>query len=309
MKPTKEILVLFSYRNHKHRYIESLFARLTATAAAQGRNITLYRGSLKDLRIEVIDNQLRITESLTGRDLKSFDAVYFELWYKSPAQALAAAVYLNRHNTPFFSQEILHLTSLTKISDTAKLADGSVTLPQTFTSSRREAIQAFRKAKKPIKFPLIAKAADGYGGHDNYLVRDYAELREKLNANRDITFIIQEVIPNDCDYRCIVFGGQIRFVLERRRDAARDTHLNNTSAGAEGRQVPLETLTPEAQAMVLRAAHLVGRDSFAGVDLMLDKNTGQPYILEVNKTPQVENGAEIESKMTALLDYIEEIAS
>jgi len=298
----KDILVLFSYRNHKYGYIEMLFNRLSD--AARERDVTLFRGSLSDLRIEIRDNQLSITESLTGRDLASFDLVYFELWYKAQQQALTAARYLTQKSIPFFSKELHDIMPITKVGELGVLAGGSVPLPHTFMSSRRETKKAFKK-NPPIAYPLIVKAADGYGGKNNHLVRSYEHLVKILDENKGLQFVIQEFIPNECDYRCLVFGGEIKLVLRRSRDAASESHLNNTSAGALGEMVPLDTISREAQDAVLAAARKLGRDEFAGVDLMIHSQTGKPYILEVNQTPQIEIGAEVDKKMKALLDYME----
>jgi glutathione synthase/RimK-type ligase-like ATP-grasp enzyme len=298
----KQILVFFSYRSHKTGYIEKLFDRLSH--AAEGRDMELHRGSLKDLHIEIIDNRLEITESLTQRSLKSFDLVYFELWYKARQQALAAARYCERHKIPFFSGEIIDLDPDTKIGELAIMADQGISLPRTFTSSNREIKRRFLK-NPPLTYPLIIKADDGYGGHNNFLVHNYKELKNTLNAHKDLTFVVQEFIPNDCDYRCVVLGGEIKFVLKRSRDKNRDIHVNNTSAGGEGIDVPLDTISAEAQQMVVAAAKVLGRDGFAGVDLMIDSETGKPYILEVNQTPQIEIGAAVDQKMAVLLDYIE----
>ena len=295
---------MFSYRSHKHGYIEMLFNRLKS--AAQGRTLDLHRGSLNDAHIIIRDNKLSIIEQLTGRDVASFDVIYFELWYKAQQQALALATYAKRHSIPYFSEEIGQILPMSKVGEIAVLADNDVPLPDTFISSRRELLRVF-KTNPPILYPVIVKAADGYGGKSNYLVQDYVQLKTILNDNKDLQFIVQQYIPNDRDYRCIVFGGQIQFVLERVRSKDTDSHLNNTSAGAEGIQFPVSRLSETARNAVLSAAHIVGRDSFAGVDLMLHQNTGAPYILEVNQTPQIEIGAEVDKKMTALLDYMEVI--
>lgn len=303
MNHPKDILVLFSYRNHKYGYIEMLFNRLQA--AAQGRPLALFRGSLSDLQISIKNGRLSIVEALTGRDLNSFDLVYFELWYKAQQQALAAARYLKRHEIPYFSKELHDMLPLTKIGELAVLADNNIPLPQTFISSRRELKKIFKK-NPPIAFPLVVKAADGYGGKNNHLVKSYSELKQILDEHKGLQFVVQEFIPNDRDYRCLVFGGEIKLVLERVRSRASNSHLNNTSAGAEGKMVPLTTLSQQAQEKVLAAAAALNRSEFAGVDLMLHKETGQPYILEVNQTPQIEIGAEVNDKMDALLDYLEQ---
>ena len=303
----KEVLVFFSYRSHKHGYIEMLFDRFVEAANSRHSDLALYRGSLNDLHIQIADTHLTITESLTGRNIDTFDLVYFELWYKAQQQALAAARLLQRKDVPFFSKEIHEILPMTKVGELAVLADNDIAIPNTFMSSRREIKKVFKK-QPPLEFPLIVKAADGYGGKNNYLVRDYARLVEILDENKDLQFVIQEFIPNDRDYRCLVIGGEISLVLMRSRDKAKDTHLNNTSAGAVGEVVPISVLTEEAQKIVLEAAKVLNRSEFAGVDLMLNSETGKPYILEVNQTPQIEIGAEVDKKMDAMLNYISKSA-
>lgn len=303
MSKPKDALIFFSYRNHKSGYIENLFKLLSNTALNKYPNLQLHRGSLNDLHIQIIDNKLSITESLTGRPLESFDLVYFELWYKAQQQALAAARLLKRAGIPFFSQEVHEIIPMTKVGELAVLADNGIPIPNTFISSRREVKKLFKK-NPPLSFPLIVKAADGYGGKNNYLVPDYAALVTILDENKELQFVIQEFIPNDCDYRCLVIGGEISLVLMRSRGDSSDSHLNNTSAGAVGKVVPLETLSENAREAVLKAAKVLNRYEFAGVDLMINKETGQPYILEVNQTPQIEIGAEVDKKMDALLAYI-----
>ncbi len=297
----KDVLVLFSFRNHKTGYIEMLFDRLSKFS--QGTNLNLFRGSLNDLQISIKNNSMSIIESLTGRDISSFDLVYFELWYKSQQQALAAARLMERKNVKYFSKEINNIIPITKIGELAVMADNSIPLPNTFISSSRGIKKVF-KNNPPIGYPLIVKAADGYGGKNNYLVKDYQSLAKVLDENKTIKFVIQEFIPNNCDYRCLVLGGKIALVLKRTRNKDAGTHLNNTSAGALGEVVPIDTLPQNAQDVVLLAAKTLNRFEFAGVDLMLHAQTNQPYILEVNQTPQIEIGAEVDKKMAAMLDYM-----
>lgn len=301
----KDILVLFSYRSHKYGYIEMLFERLNQ--AANGRDLNLYRGSLSDLAITIKNGKMTIVESLTGRDLSSFDLVYFELWYKAPQQALAAAKYLDRAGVPYFSKELSSQLPITKVGELAVLADNSIPLPDSFISSSRGIKKQF-KTNAPFPFPIIVKAADGYGGKNNYLVPNYARLKEILAENKGMQFVVQEFVPNDRDYRCLVLGGEIKLVLQRMRSSESDSHLNNTSAGAEGIVVPLSDISKKAQDAVLKSASVLNRSQFAGVDLMINKETGEPYILEVNQTPQIEIGAEVDKKMDALLTYIEKVA-
>jgi glutathione synthase/RimK-type ligase-like ATP-grasp enzyme len=301
----KDVLVFFSFRNHKTGYYSTMFDPLHNVQGDYG--LRLFQGSLKDLHIEVKDNELFVTESSTGRSLDSFDVVDLEMWLKAPQQALAATTYLDRHNIPMTTREPLGVLCDTKVSEIVTMSGNRIPLPHTFTSSSREIKKIFKHTPK-FKYPFIAKAADTFGGKMNYLVKSYAELVQALDTNPEQTFILQEFIPNDCDYRVLVMGGKVRLVMRRFRDKNTETHLNNTSAGADSEFLPVETLSLDMQGSVLAAANVTGRSGFAGVDLIVDKKTGKHYILEVNDQPAIQVGSSPEVKIPAYMNYIKELA-
>ncbi len=301
MKADKTALIFFSYKSHRKGYIEMLFKRLNKSAKKMG--VKLARGSLKDSHIYIKNNKLSIIESLTGIDIKNFGLIYFELWYKEPQNALAVAIYAKRNKTPFFSEELMYIMPSTKTGQLATLADNDLPIPDTIITSANEFKKIF-KGSHPLTYPFVLKAADSYGGKNNYLIRDYRQLLNVLRDNKNVQFVAQEFIQNDCDYRCLVFGGQIKLVLRRTRQG--QGHLNNTSQGAIGELVSVNTLSAAARRDILKAAKILNRLEFAGVDLVVDKNTGQHYILEINQTPQIEIGAEVDAKMNALVGYMKE---
>lgn len=300
---TKNVLIFFSFKKHKTGYYNVLFDPLKSVE--NDYELNLEKGSLKDLRIEVIENQLQVTESLTGKRLDEFDAVTMELWTKAPQQALAAATYMARHNVAFMGHEKQDIVASSKIGEMVKLSDSGLPLPRTFISSRIETLKAFKK-NPPIAYPLIAKAASTFGGQMNYLVHSYKELRQRLFEHPEQYFVLQEFIPNDCDYRVLIMGEKVRLVMRRTR-SSNDTHLNNTSAGANGEIVPIDTLTDQMLDGALKAANLTGRNDFAGVDILIDKNTGKHYFLEVNEAPAIQTGAHTDIKIDAYMRYIVEL--
>jgi len=194
----KDVLIFFSFRKHKTGYYETLFAPYRSVGANYG--LRFLQGSLKDLHIYIENNKLRIVESMTGRDLADFSAVHFDAWTKSPQQALAAALYLKRKGVPVTNEEMQSILADTKVGELARMADNQIPLPNTFTSSRHEILKVFKKS--PVfEYPFIAKADDVFGGKANYLVKNYQELADALNTNKDKTFVLQQFIPNDSDYR------------------------------------------------------------------------------------------------------------
>ncbi len=301
---TKTVLVLFSRKYRKQVAYRRIFDILRVTAERQGRDFDFVCAALDELWIEVRDNRLIVTEPNSGKQLKDFDFVHFNWWGRARQHALAVATYLKRHSVPFLTDEIAGMMADTKVGEVAVMADSDVSLPNTFISGNEQILEAFRDSP-PINFPLIVKDADAYGGHRNYLVDTYGKLVQIINNNAGIDFIVQQYIPNSCDYRCLIFGGEIKVILRRTRGAESEGHVNNTSAGGRGDVVPIESINSSTREMVVRAAATLGREQFSGADLIVDELTGAPYILEVNQTPEIEEGAEPVKKMTALFDYIE----
>ena len=301
----KDVLVFFSFAKHKTGYYKTMFDPLVQVQAEYG--LRLFQGSLKDLHIEVMNGELSVSEALTCRSLDTFDVVDLEMWLKAPQQALAATTYLDRMGIPMTTSEPLGVLCDTKVSEIVTMSGKDIPLPHTFTSSSREIKKLFENT--PIfTYPFIAKAADTFGGKMNFLVHNYNELVSALDEHPEQTFILQEFIPNDCDFRVLVMGGEIRLVMKRIRDKDSGSHLNNTSAGADSEFVPIESLTKEAQGAVLAAAKATRRSGFAGVDLIINKVTGDHFILEVNDQPAIQVGSNPEIKIPVFMEYVRELA-
>lgn len=292
-------LVLVSFAKHPTGYYEKLFGRLRERSPEYG--LDLYRGALKDLKVHIGKNAFSIQESINGTDLADFDVVYFQLWSKCPQQALAASTYLDVSGVSYLGPTVQRIQPNTKLGELSLLKKAGVPTPETVSSSHKQLRKWFH-GSAPLDFPVVMKNIAGYGGKINFKVRSGEELDRVLEENPDVTFVVQEYIPSDRDYRFLVMDGQIQLVLERRGNG--DTHLHNTSRGAEARSLDPKEFTQDVQNMVMKSAEAVGRKEFAGVDLMFDMNTEDPYVLEVNKTPQIEIGSHTEEKMDALLSYL-----
>jgi RimK family alpha-L-glutamate ligase len=90
-------------------------------------------------------------------------------------------------------------------------------------------------------------------------------------------YYLQETIPHHGrDIRAFVLGGRVLGAMARTSDGWR----TNFAQGARVRSV---CLTPEQEALCLRAAQCVGAE-YAGIDL-LPARDGRQYILEVNGIP------------------------
>lgn len=142
-------------------------------------------------------------------------------------------------------------------------------------------------------------------GSDNWLIKSEQDLIDAMEAVPDGSFVLQQFIPNEFDYRILVFGGKPRLAIKRSR-VSDDTHVNNTSKGGEGRLIDLKDMDKLILDLAVKAAEAVGRLELGGVDIIIDSNTGKPYVLEVNKSPQIETGSNIDKKLEVFSDFVME---
>jgi glutathione synthase/RimK-type ligase-like ATP-grasp enzyme len=145
------------------------------------------------------------------------------------------------------------------------------------------------------------KGLNATRGQDNYLVKSADELRARFAERPDTDFLLQEFLPNDGDYRIIVAGGQARFAMYR--TPADGKHMNNTSQGGQAVLVNLGDVSRRILDDCITAAATFGRD-FAGVDVVLHKDTGAYYFFEVNRSPQIESGMFVAEKAEVLAQYL-----
>jgi hypothetical protein len=142
------------------------------------------------------------------------------------------------------------------------------------------------------------KLLSGTQGIGVSVVESYASLKSvyqtirKLDTSNEI--LIQEMIPSDFDLRIQVIIKKIdplnpkknnSFILgTMKRGAVKKDFRTNYSLGGS---VSKYKLSKELEEIAISAANAVGCH-WCGVDIMIDKNTGKPYILEVNSSPGTE---------------------
>ncbi len=100
----------------------------------------------------------------------------------------------------------------------------------------------------------------------------------------------------------LVFGGEVKIVIKRSR-IDDSTHVNNTSQGGLGELVDVASFPDDLKEIAVKAAKAVGRLDMSGVDIIIDNQTGKPYVLEVNKSPQIETGSNVAIKTQVFVDY------
>ncbi|HSX27861.1 MAG TPA: ATP-grasp domain-containing protein [Candidatus Saccharimonadales bacterium] len=192
-----------------------------------------------------------------------------------------------------------------KFTETAYLALAEIPVPLTIFLPRGQAEFVNAATEGQFSLPCIVKDTRGNKGRDNHLVSTWADARHLVETDSGQEFVLQQYIPAEGDYRFVVLGGEIAVVIHRL--GSNDSHLNNTSQGATGTLITdwQTRFSAACLADVQKAVTLLQRDT-AGVDVIIDRATGQHYILEVNSSPQLLSGAAVPEKAAALQKYLRE---
>jgi RimK family alpha-L-glutamate ligase len=134
-------------------------------------------------------------------------------------------------------------------------------------------------------FPVILKSSATKQGRGVFLLNSTEELKDKIiKLKKDSwSFIIREFIPNNGDIRVFTVGYKAIGAMKR-TPARKGEFRSNISVGGKGEKYDLKK-TPKVRELAERMSK-ISQTEIAGVDIMLHKDTGDPYILEINPGPQ-----------------------
>lgn len=299
----KQLLIVFSYEKPVTSNNYGLFADKLSKYA---KNYEIKYGALNRMRFQILGGVCSIYDETNQCDLADYDAVLFRTWEREPQKGRTAAMYLASKNVVFVDSETNISPALTKLTQGFLFALNNIPTPDTLMAGESDLLKYLGGSQKNFNWPLVAKADDASKGRHNYLVNSVSELKNTL-TNQDPEdvreYLVQNFVPNDCDYRFLVFGYRIEMVIKRTRNNE-NTHLNSTSQGGKGEIVPVSSFPKEVIEDAIKVAKLTQRE-IAGVDVMFDKSTNKHYIIEVNRGPQLVSGSNVEQKLQALAKYID----
>ncbi len=137
---------------------------------------------------------------------------------------------------------------------------------------------------KNFDFPLILKSGEGRQGKSVFKIKNNNELAAKIKKlhKTKSTIVAREFIPNEGDLRIFTVG--YKAVAAMRRIPVKGDFRSNISRGGKGYAFDL-SIYPDIKLLAEKAAY-VNRIEIAGVDIIINKENGKPYILEVNPGPQ-----------------------
>ena len=132
-----------------------------------------------------------------------------------------------------------------------------------------------------LHYPFIAKPNYGAQGKGIVLVESDNQLKDIKPIISDMVF--QNFIPNDGDWRIIVFEGRALGVMKR--IARKGHYLNNISQGGSSEHETDPIVVQEVSDIAVRMANNIGY-KLCGVDVIQDKTTGAFFFLEINSAPE-----------------------
>ncbi len=303
-----KVLIITSYRSktndwkEREQYVEKFYAAVENLL----EDTEVFYTTYNDIVIAVIDNKVSMHDERHDVALEDLDIVHFKNWLFDSEHASLIAFYLKEHGVSFFNQEVDAGLAWGKISQMCRLAVSGVPVPDTLFVKKHILQRYFSEntLPTPFVFPLIIKADDGAKGDDNFLVQNKEEALDVLDkVNEEKEFVVQNFLPNDGDYRYL-FAGTNNKPLVFIRKAQEGTHLNNTSQGGSGSFVDAGSLPKEYLEYAQKAAQVLKRE-ISGVDIIVDKTTNKPYILEVNSTPALATGYGTDQKQILFKEFIE----
>lgn len=280
----KKILLLFAQTSVEKGLAdpEGLTRLLNETSV----DISVQWAYLEDLVFKLSNEHIDLYDARNEQPIETYSKVYFRYWGAQEGHAIAAARICKLKGIPFLDSETLQVGSKNKITQYVNLHEAKVAFPRTLIASSENMLRYY--ASSGFSFPFIMKDKGGTRGQNNYLVRDETHMKEIIQSNPDVIFVLQEFIPNNGDYRVIVAGTEIKLVI--RREAKGDSHLNNTSQGGSATIVQNDELPEQVLEACVRASQFYGRE-FAGVDIVRSQLDGKYYCFEVNRAPQIESAS------------------
>lgn len=251
------------------------------------KNISLDIASIKDPIFKIIEGI--VYADINGNNLTGYEYVWIQSGWNTTHMAYLLHIYLTYmgipHNIPSKQD--------TKITDIFSLAINNVSVPNTFFHNGLKINDThIDEIERICNIPCIYKKLSGSLGSQVFLIQDKSLIYDVIRENRKYnSYIFQQYIPNDFDYRVVIANELTTSVCKRTRVS--DSYRNNVALGASEEFIDIEDTPIDILELAQNASKILNLN-WAGVDIVVDKETNKNYILEVNRRPGLtENSTEI----------------
>lgn len=223
-----------------------------------------------------------------GRRLKDYDLIYLMVGNRRWEWYTAASYLADNFGTLIVNRKTVeagYKYYLTPAIDYLRQTQNNLPYPASCVVFNKKGAKS---VIDKFNYPVIVKTSAGRQGRGVYLCHNFDEVKnaiEQIHQTGVKAVVIREFIPNDGDLRIFTVG--FKAIGAMKRIPTREGEFrSNISQGGRGEKFDLDNY-PEIKQIAENAAK-VSRTEIAGVDIIINKETGKPYILEVNPSPQFE---------------------
>ena len=228
--------------------------------------------------------------------------------------AFAAAFIMDHEGSSVADSELIKAPALSKISEFTKLITAGIPIPKSYGGQKIAIIRAVVTKRIKLSYPIVIKRADAERGRDNYMIFNENEIFDFFQDKDDSSiWVLQTLVPNDGFYRLNCYFGKPAYVIYRSLDdrppefERHKAHMYKPAGGINAKLLHMNEVPRDVLALAKRATKVVGRD-FAGVDIVVNKNTHKAYVLEANYFPQIVTAESFrETRIKAFLEAMEEL--
>ncbi len=249
--------------------------------------------------IELVFHQGNVQVLHEGLDIRKFSFIWLASGWGNRDIAYALRLYCESTNTPHSHTE----ESSSKVTDGMMFALHHLPLPETVFVHATRLAHSMPLIKNVCGYPLIIKDTRGSKGKDSEYVANESELLAKMaGLPKNKKFLLQRFIPNEYDWGIMVVNGVV--VSGEKSYPSNGEFRNNTCNGAEEHFVNVDEIPEEIKHIAIKASSLLGL-SWSRADIIIDKHTGRPYLLEVNRYPGITaDSSEVFGAYTFLASHI-----
>jgi len=154
--------------------------------------------------------------------------------------------------------------------------------------------------EKLCGFPLIIKDTKGSRGRNTFLLNsreELVEIMDRFPANR--SFVFQQFIPNDYDWGILVADGKV--VSAEKSFRSKGEFRNNACRGAKEVFIHKNKVNKKVKQIAKKACDILNLE-WGRADIVVNKNTNKPYLLEVNRFPGMTAGSSEEKAFHIYLE-------
>jgi D-alanine-D-alanine ligase-like ATP-grasp enzyme len=241
--------------------------------------IELTKGRFKNLEFILQNGQAKILHG--GVDIREFSFVWLCSSWGHRDLAYAIQLYLKQYKIPYTKVE----KGTSKITDHMIFTLNNIPAPDTLFIGHKEVERNLFQIQSVCGYPLVMKDVKGSRGSYSVKVETEEELLQKMKEfPKHKKFLFQKYIPNEYDWGIMVADGVV--VSGQKRYPCEGEFRNNICMGGEEVFFDPTKIPDHIKQLAIKTSNSLGL-LWSRSDIVIDKNTGKPYVLEVNRLPGI----------------------